>query len=174
MLSPDTAKIKNSTKTWFVLYTKPRHEKKLAQSLRSEGFKVYCPLKKTTKNWSDRKVVVEEALFPSFIFVQCEDKQRDKVFVHSSAVRYLFWLGKPAVIRDEEINTIRRWMVESNHESLEVEAIPIGSKVRLQSGPFMGQTAILEETRGAHATIRLEQLGIQVRFNAQQIPLDTI
>ena len=54
-------------KSWYVLYTKSRHEKKLADRLQSEGWTVYCPLKKTTRQWRDRKKVVEEALFPSAI-----------------------------------------------------------------------------------------------------------
>ena len=174
MLSSDTIENAHTTKNWYVLYTKPRHEKKLAERLRAEGWTVYCPLKKTTKQWSDRKKVVEAALFPSFIFIQCDDKVRDQVFVHASAVRYLYWLRKPAVVRDEEISTIRQWMGELDHESIEVEAIPRGSKVRLGAGPFMGETGTLEELRGTQATLVLEQLGIQLRINAQQTPLQAI
>ena len=174
MLSSDKIDHITTANNWFVLYTKPRHEKKLAERLRSEGWTVYCPLKKSIKQWSDRKKVVEEALFPSFIFIQCNDKDREKVFVHASAVRYLYWLRKPAVVREEEIQAIKQWMGEVNHENITVESIPLGSKVRLSGGPFMGKTGIVEEIRGAQATIVLEQLGIQVRINAQQTPMMAI
>ena len=159
------------SKSWYVLYTKPRHEKKLAERLRSEGWTVYCPLKKTTKQWSDRKKIVEEALFPSFIFIQCEESQRDQVFSHASAVRYLYWLRKPAVVREDEIQSIKQWMGEVNHEDITIESIPLGSRVRLSGGPLMGETGTVKELRGAQVTIVLEQLGIQVRINAQQTPL---
>ena len=159
--------------SWYVLYTKPRHEKKLAERLRSEGWTVYCPLRKTTKQWSDRKKVVEEALFPSFIFIQCEDKEREKVFVHASAVRYLYWLRKPAIVRSEEIESIRHWMGEVNHASITIESIPLGSKVRLGAGPLMGQLGKVKEHRGDHVTIVLDKLGIQVRVKTQQTPLMT-
>ena len=157
--------------SWYVLYTKPRHEKKLAERFLSEGWNVYCPLKKTTRQWSDRKKVVEEALFPSFIFIQCADKDREKVFVDASAVRYLYWLRKPAVVRDEEIQSIKQWMGEVNHEDITIESLPLGSRVRLSGGPLMGETGTVKELRGTQATIVLEQLGIQVRINAQQTPL---
>ena len=159
------------TNSWYVLYTKPRHEKKLAERLQSEGWTVYCPLKKTTKQWSDRKKVVEEALFPSFIFIQCEESQRDQVFSHASAVRYLYWLRKPAIVREDEIQSIKQWMGEVNHEDITIESIPLGSRVRLSGGPLMGETGTVKELRGTQATIVLEQLGIQVRINAQQTPL---
>jgi len=157
--------------SWYVLYTKPRHEKKLAERLQSEGWMVYCPLKKTTKQWSDRKKVVEEALFPSFIFIQCEDKDRDQVFVHASAVRYLYWLRKPAVVRAEEIASIRHWMGEVDQSFVTVESIPVGSKVRLGAGPLMGTLGKVQEHRADQVTIVLEQLGIQVCIQAQETPL---
>ena len=165
-------KQQESSESWYVLYTKPRHEKKLAERLQLEGWKVYCPLKKTAKQWSDRKKVVEEALFPSFIFIQCEEAQRDQVFSHASAVRYLYWLRKPAIVRGDEIQSIKQWMGEvKNHEDITIESISLGSRVRLSGGPLMGEAGTVKELRGTQATIVLEQLGIQVRINAQQTPL---
>ena len=159
--------------SWYVLYTKPRHEKKLAERLQSEGWIVYCPLKKTAKQWSDRKRVVEEALFPSFIFIQCEDRDREKVFVHASALRYQYWLRKPAIVRSEEIESIRHWMGDVNHASIIIESIAVGSKVRLGAGPLMGQSGKLKENRGDQVIIVLDQLGIQVRVKAHETPLMT-
>ena len=161
------------TKSWYVLYTKPRHEKKLAELLLSEGWTVYCPLKKVVKQWSDRRKEVEEPLFPSFIFIQCQEQDRDQVFVHASAVRYLYWLRKPAIVRSEEIDSIRHWMGEVNHASITVESIPVGSKVRLGAGPLMGQLGKVKEHRGDQVIIVLDQLGIQVRVKAHETPLMT-
>ena len=169
----DQRSVQPQTKSWYVLYTKPRHEKKLAERLQSEGWTVYCPLKKTTKQWSDRKKVIEEALFPSFIFIQCQEQDRDQVFVHASAVRYLYWLRKPAIVRSEEIDSIRYWMGEVNHASITVESIPVGSKVRLGAGPLMGQSGKVKEHRGDQVIIVLDQLGIQMRVKAHETPLMT-
>ena len=94
------------TKSWYVLYTKSRHEKNLAESLLSKDWTVYCPLKKVVKQWSDRIKVVEETFSPSFIFIQCRDQDRNQVFQNASAVRYLHRLGRPAVVRAEEIQSI--------------------------------------------------------------------
>ena len=170
----DQSKVQPQTKSWYVLYTKPRHEKKLADRLQSEGFTVYCPTKKTTKQWSDRKKVVEEALFPGFIFIQCQEHERDQVFVHASAVRYLYWLRKPAIIRSEEIESIRHWMGEVNNASMTVESIPVDSKIRFGAGPLMGQLGKVKEYRGGQVTIVLEQIGMQVCVKTHQTPLMTV
>ena len=162
------------TKSWYVLYTKPRHEKKLAERLQYRGWTVYCPLKKTTKQWSDRKKVVEEALFPSFIFIQSQEHERDQVFVHASAVRYLHWLGKPAVVSEHEIQTIRQWMGGVNNEDITIELIPFESKVRIKGGPLIGVTGTVNELRGNQAIIVLEPLGIQVYLNVKQSQLMAI
>ena len=169
----DQRLVQPQKKSWYVLYTKPRHEKKLAERLQAEGWAVYCPLKKTTKQWSDRKKVVEEALFPSFIFIQCQEQERHQVFVHASAVRYLYWLRKPAIVRSEEIDSIRQWMGEVNHASITVESIPVGSKVRLGAGPLMCQIGKVKEHRGDQVIITLDQLGIQVRVKSHETPLMT-
>ena len=163
--------LQKQTKSWFVLYTKPRHEKKLAERLSSEGWTVYCPLKKVVKNWSDRKKVVEEALFPSFIFIQCREQDRNQVFAHASAVRYLHWLRRPAQVGAQEIESIRFWMGEVNYEAINVEHIKVGSNVRLDSGPLMGRIGKIVEQKGFQVTVVLEQLGIKVRFQAKDTPL---
>ncbi len=95
---------------WYVLYTKPRNEKKVAQRLSEAGYTVYCPLQKIRRQWSDRTKVVEEPLFKSYLFIQIEDHRRDEVFTFPGTVRYLFWLRRPAQVRQVEINTIQKWL----------------------------------------------------------------
>jgi hypothetical protein len=55
----------------------------------------------------ERKV---EATFNSYVFVQLSDADRNLFFQSLGVVRYLFWLGKAAIVRDEEIDTIKKWL----------------------------------------------------------------
>ncbi len=89
--------------TWFVLYVKPQNEIKVGKALTALGIEVFCPTKKEVRQWSDRKKTVEVPLFKSYVFVKLEAQNRNQVFSVPGVVRYLFWLGKPAVVRDEEI-----------------------------------------------------------------------
>jgi transcriptional antiterminator RfaH len=97
---------------WFVLYTKPKNEKKVASALSLLGMQVYCPLITVVKQWSDRKKTIQQPLLSSYIFVKLEEKDRSKVFDIPGVVRYLFWLGKPAIVRDFEINHIKELLQE--------------------------------------------------------------
>ena len=152
-------------KHWYVLYTKPRHEKKVAERLEAAGYMVYCPLHKIKRQWSDRVKVVEEPLFRSYIFIQIEDHLREEVFTFPGTVRYLFWLRKPAKVRPVEIDAIQKWLGHYNHEDLQMEEITPGSFVRITSGQFMNEEAILLDQKRNKALVQLKELGIQLSLD---------
>src|SRR5690606_27789973 len=95
---------------WFVVYTRPRAEQKSAQELEKLGVEVYCPVITELRQWSDRSKKVKSPLFKSYIFVRLKEPDRATVFSVPSVVRFLTWLGKPAVVKDQEIETIREWL----------------------------------------------------------------
>ena len=152
-------------KNWYVLYTKPRHEKKVAERLREAGFTTYCPLHKVTRQWSDRTKVVEEPLFRSYIFIYIQDHKREEVFTFPGTVRYLFWLRKPAVVRPVEIEAIQKWLGHYDHNSLEVENIKPGSLIRITSGQFMHEEAVLLDQTRNKAIVQLKELGVQLSLD---------
>ena len=92
---------------WFALYTKPRNEKKVAENLAAIGIEVYCPIVTTLKQWSDRKKKVESPLIPSYVFVKIEEANRKDVFQVAGVVQYVFWLGKPAKIKPQELEALK-------------------------------------------------------------------
>ena len=161
-------------KNWYVLYTKPRHEKKVAERLTVAGYTVYCPLQKVVRNWSDRTKVVEEPLFKGYLFIQIEDHKRDEVFTYPGTVRYLFWLRRPAVVREEEIATIQKWLGHYDHERLKVTNIIPGTYVRITSGKFMNEEGILLDTSNSKALVQLKELGIQISLDLTQNELQAL
>ena len=78
-------------KNWLVAYTKPRHEKKSAEVLKSSGVDVFLPLQKQLKVWSDRKKWVESPLFPGYLFVNISDDDYFKVLNSYGIVKYIFF-----------------------------------------------------------------------------------
>ena len=139
---------------WYVLYTKPRNEKKVAQRLSEAGYTVYCPLQKVRRQWSDRTKVVEEPLFQSYLFIQIEDHCRDEVFTYPGTVRYLFWLRRPAQVRQVEINTIQKWLGEYNHEDIDISDIQTGYLVRITSGHSTGDAPFVRDNRRYNLLLR--------------------
>jgi transcription antitermination factor NusG len=109
--------------------------------------------------------VVEEPLFKGYLFIQVEDKRRDEVFNYPGAVRYLFWLRCPAIVREEEIRTIQKWLGEYNHEDMDLSQIMPGDFVRITSGQFSGEEAVLLDRRSHKAIVQLKQLGLQLTLS---------
>lgn len=165
-------KVTNSR--WLVLYTKPRNEKKVAERLASQGYEVYCPVRKVKRNWSDRWKWMEEPLFPSYLFIRVSEKEREGVFNTPGVVRFLFWLKKPAVVQEKEINLLKRWLNEFDHQSIEVFGLSVGQRVLIQSGPLMNKEATVSEVRGQVLQLVLEELQLVVRINARETQLEMI
>jgi transcriptional antiterminator RfaH len=149
---------------WYVVYTKPKWEKKVAEQLEQRGIECYCPLVTQVRQWSDRKKKVELPLFNSYIFVRLTEAERNLVFQSSGVVRYLFWLGKPAIVRDEEIATIKKWLSHPDKCEILVSSLQIGDKVILESGPFKSQQAIVREVGKTSYVLVLESLGCVLKM----------
>ena len=150
---------------WYVVYTKPKWEKKVAEQLKNRGVECYCPLITQVRQWSDRKKKVQVPLFNSYVFVQLEESDRNLVLQSVGVVRYLFWLGNPAIVRNEEIEVIKKWLNESNDCEVTVAPYQIGDKVKLESGPFANQEAIVKEVNKTHYLLVLESLGCVLKMN---------
>jgi len=152
-------------KNWYVLYTKPRNEKKVAERLTLAGYTVYCPLHKVRRQWSDRIKTMEEPLFRSYVFIQVEDAKRDQVFAYTGTVRYLFWLRRLAVVRQSEIATIQKWLGEQDHEYIDVSQIIPRDYLRITTGQFSGEEAILLDRTSSKVIVQLKELGIQLSLS---------
>lgn len=154
---------------WYVVYTKPKWEKKVAERLNEIGLHTYCPLITKVSQWSDRKKTITVPLFNSYIFVQVSEKDRNSIFQVTGAIRYLFWLGKPAVVKDSEIDAIKDWLAIPDIYDVSVETWKPGDKIILESGPFASQSAIIQEVKQNHYILILESLGCVLKVNKKEI-----
>ena len=150
---------------WLVIYTKPRQEKKLAERLTQMGYEVYCPTQRIKKRWSDRWKWVEQPLFTSHLFIQIEPERRVAVYFTPGYVRFLFWLKRPAQVRPQEIDTLKRWLNDYAPEAIEIDRYVRGQRVQVQSGPLQGHSATVAEQRGATLELVLEELQIKIKVD---------
>ena len=128
-------------KEWFVFYTKSRWEKKIEGYLRDFGFEPYLPLQKVLRQWSDRKKKVEVPLFNSYIFVHEYEHKIPEVLKVPGISWNIRHNGKPAVLRQNELDTIRRFL-ESGLliETTSVADLDPGDRVKVIDGPLRGAT----------------------------------
>ena len=108
-----------TTKKWYAVYTRPKWEKKVSQQLAAKKIEAYCPFNKVHKQWSDRKKLVEEPLFNSYVFVHATTNEHLQIKQADGIINFVHWLGNPAVIRDEEIDAIKNFLGEYNNVKLE-------------------------------------------------------
>jgi transcription antitermination factor NusG len=167
------AQAKAISRAWLVAYTKPRWEKKLADQLAAKGFDVYCPTQRVKRRWSDRTKWIDQPLFSSHIFVHLEPERRDAVYFTPGFVRFLFWNKRPAVVRDEEIATLKRWLNDFDHEAISIQSLATGSRVSVSSGPLQGQEATVLEQRGTKLELYLEDLQVKVSVDLTKTELVT-
>ncbi len=137
----------NESKHWYAVYTRPRWEKKVAELLSRGKIENYCPLNKVLRQWSDRKKLVHEPLFTSYVFVRVTEPEHTILKQTDGVINMVYWLGKPAVIRDAEIDLIKNFLNEYTNVKLERTPINVNDRVRVVSGPLMdleGQVMILK------------------------------
>lgn len=157
---------------WLVVYTKPRWEKKVNAALVKKGIESYCPLNKVRRQWSDRIKVIEEPLFKSYIFVRVEEAMKTEVRYIDGVLNFVYWNGKPAVVRDDEIIQIKRFM--SEYDEVEVKAIEVrpADEVVVNAGVMMGASGRIIRVMGNNIVeVRIDSLGfvLTAKFDRKNV-----
>ena len=161
-------------KIWYAVYTKPRWEKKVAAMLLEKGIENYCPVNKVTRQWSDRKKVVMEPVFKGYVFVKVEDAKKWEVTNVSGILNYVYWLGKPAKIREEEIDMIKKFLNEFNDVQVESKGFVVNSEVRIKQGVLMNYHGIVVEVLGNRAVVKIDSLDLQLSAHFDKKNLELI
>jgi len=147
-----------SSKKWFAMYTKPRWEKKVSSILERKGIECWCPLKKTQKQWSDRKKIVEEPLFTSYVFVRINNSERAAVLMTDGILNFVYHVGKPAIIRDNEIEIIKKFLSEKE-ASITVQSLQSldeNTRIKVNHGVFMDTTGTVIKGGKKKVFVKLE------------------
>ena len=154
-------------KKWYVVYTKARNEKKTALILEKSGIDVYCPIVKEVRQWSDRKKTVEVPLFSSYLFVHLAPKERELVYAAPGVVRYLFWLNRPAIVKDQEIETLKSWL-SGEVLAAKVQTLKPGDCLSISQGPFKGKDGVIQNINANRVQLVLKELGIKVSITTKE------
>jgi transcription antitermination factor NusG len=149
----------SQNKKWFAVYTRPRWEKKVAEILTHKKIECYCPINKVLRQWSDRKKIVHEPLFTSYVFVRVPEMELGTLKQINGVINLVYWLGKPAVIRDVEIDIIKRFLNEHVNIQLEKTPINVNDKVRILGGPLMEMEGHVLSIKSKTVKVALPSLG---------------
>lgn len=128
----------NSTKKWHILYTKGGSEKKISNLLNRKNVENYLPLKREYTNW---KRLITEPLFNSYVFVNVDEEGLKNVRNTDGVINFAYWLGKPAIVKSEEIELMKRFLNE--YSTVRLEKIPFDL-----DGSFRSVGTSLSEQKG--------------------------
>lgn len=159
---------------WNVLYTKSKSEKKVFERLFDLGIDAYCPCQRTLKKWSDRKKWVDEPVFKSYIFVKSPDSESQKLQILNTpgVVRFLYWLGQPAQVRQVEIDEIRSFLGE--HQSVESVSFDVGLKLNVKQGVLKGSEGVVVYQTKNEVVLRVDKLGMSLVARLPKVSVESI
>lgn len=150
----------DEAKKWYVVYTRSRCEKKVYTVLTKRGVESYCPLNKCLRKWADRKKIVLEPLFRSYVFVKVSRQEIEKIKQHTSdIVNVVYWLGNPAIVRDDEINQIQLFLGEYQNIKIEKREVRVNDEIKIIQGPLMNSVGKIGEIRKNIVKVLIPSLG---------------
>jgi len=158
---------------WMAIYTKPRSEMKVAERLTQKGFEVYCPLQTTIRQWSDRKKKVTSPIFPSYVFIRIEEIQRMEILQDQGVLNFVFYCGKPAIIREDEIQAIQLFLgeLDGKEYSVQLNDYKVGEEVDIIAGPLIGLKGLVDAVEQKTVRLLVKSLGaiIKVEINKHHL-----
>jgi len=156
----------NQVKSWYALYTKSRAEKKVLEQFNKIGIEAYLPLKKTLRQWSDRKKWVETPIISSYIFINIPKADYQKVFNVNGVVAYVSYKGKACIIPESDIDAMKRTIESQMEFSVESADIEKGQLITVTSGPLEGIRGEVLEVQGKKKIIlRICNIGYTLVVN---------
>ena len=156
-------------KNWLAIYTKPRSEKAVADRLEKAGIEIYLPMLETMRQWSDRKKKIKVPLIPSYVFVKVAEVDRIKVLKVPGVMNFIFWLGKPAVIREHEIMQIKYLLKEADSDEVTLENLLPGDKAVITAGQFKDEPVTIISAEKKEYIVILESLGVKLRLSKMKV-----
>ena len=125
--------------SWYAVYTKPQHERKVNVHLSQEGITTFLPEMERWSRRKDRKKKVLYPIFPGYIFINT-DLGKDswlKIIKTKGVVKILDNNGIPTSIPEHQIEAIQR-LVENRKAISPYPYLKKGQTVQVISGPLKG------------------------------------
>lgn len=114
------------------------------------------------RQWSDRKKIVMEPLFKGYIFVKLPPPLKWDIKSVDGVINFLYWLGKPANVKEAEIVVIKKFLQEFNAADVTESRMDVNTKVVVKQGVLMNYHGIIIEIRGSRATVSIDSMGLEL------------
>jgi transcription termination/antitermination protein NusG len=129
------------TPHWYAVYACPQREKVVAAQFSSRGIEHFLPLFESVRKWSDRRVTLEQPLFPGYLFVYTSLRNRLPILTVPGVVNLVSVAGQPVPLPSNFVPTLRDGLRRVSAEPYPY--LTVGQRVSICSGPLKGLTGIL-------------------------------
>lgn len=129
---------------WFAIQTRAKHEHKIASELQQKGLTTFVPTVREIHRWSDRRKIVDVALFSCYAFVQTtlSPLVHHEVLQTPGVLRWVCFTTGPCAIPDVQINAVRL-LIEKQVGYSWYPFLKAGQRVRIRNGCLEGLEGIL-------------------------------
>ncbi len=167
---PNTTMIQADARPWLGIQAHLRKEKLVATQLKGRGYEVYLPQYRKQTYWSDRRIEVDCALFPGYLFCRFDSKLPPIVSVPS--VVSIVGRGKqPEPIPEQEIANVR-CMLQSGFSVDHYPYLRVGDNVVIVKGPLSGVEGLLVTEKGKSrvvVSVNLLQRSVAVEVDTEAV-----
>ena len=139
--------------SWFAVQVTPQHERKVATLLDYRGYEQFLPLYAVRRKWADRIKVIEQPLFPGYIFCRTKDTVFGLLRATPGIVRIVGVGAKPIPVPDDEIDAIQRVVQSCRDVYPYGPRLEIGQEVLVKHGPLSGIGGKLLRIKGRRRLI---------------------
>jgi len=158
-------------KSWYAVYTKPQCEKKAVFLLNKKKIESFFPLNcRLLKTGGSRKKVFYEPLFPSFVFVFISESEMSSVRQTNDIINFVYWLGKPAVIKSAEIENINLFVNSYYNINVEKTAVNPNGTVHIKNDNGIDNHQKLTSSKKNKIQASLPSLGCIIHAETEVIP----
>jgi len=164
----------NENKNWYAVYTRPRCEKKVAEHFTKKNIESYCPLNRVIRKLSDRRKVVFEPLFTTFVFVKAAESEIATLRQTDGVVSLVYWMNKPAVVPEKEIEGIRIFLQEHYNVALQKTTININDRVRITGGPLVAHEGQIMSVKRRTVKVSLPSLGYMMNAEVETADVEVM
>ncbi len=145
-------------RNWYAVYTKPQKERIVSSTFSKRGFETFCPLINTAKGKANKKAVFEP-LFISYVFVYLSESDISTVKSIPGVINILYWKSKPAIIKAEELDTVRHFTAHFINIKLVKSVVNINESIRYKDDPVISFNENTVSVKYQTVKVNLPSLG---------------
>lgn len=150
----DVAAGSETVVAWYLVQCKPRQDERAEEHLKRQSYAYYRPLVSRERLIRGRLLVMQESLFPGYIFIRLSANANWSALRSTRGVNRLVSFGGYPI-------QVSSGLIDSLRQRLSYEAAPLftfGDKVRIVEGSFSELEAIFQRMDGEERVVLLMRL----------------